>query len=191
MGKQSRKYSLVRRFVLLCLFVLSTALNLFPAGTNLPSGWLSFALADDGGDDGGDGDSDGDSDSGDGDGDGSSDGDSGNGDGGNDSGGDSGGSDGGGGDESTGDSASDGGDDSEGGMDLNALVNARRKGTIRPYLELRNKVLDQTGGRIVGIKKVRQKQQFIYIFRVIDRKSRLLDVRINARSAKILQVRGR
>ena len=177
--------------------VLGLALYSVVFGTGVVSGPGSWTLAFAGDGDGGDGDGgDGDGGDGDGEGGGGAGGAGGAGSGaGAGGGGSSGGGSAGGGGSSGGGGSGGGGDGGGGGDSSDSLrvqiAKGRRNGHIRPYSQLRRNAIGRTGGRLVGARAVKRRGQIIYRFRIVDRRSRLVDVYINARSGKIVRIRGR
>lgn len=71
---------------------------------------------------------------------------------------------------------------------------AVRAGEIRPLGEIRQRVSRQFGGRIVGVDLIesgRRARNWIYDVRVLSRDGNVLAVQMDARTGRVLSVKGR
>lgn len=73
--------------------------------------------------------------------------------------------------------------------DQDALWGAVKRGEIRPLADLIGIVRDRAPGEITGVEIEREHGRWVYEFRVVDKKGRLLDVHLDAHSGEIRQIR--
>jgi len=115
-------------------------------------------------------------------------------------GGDGGGGDGGGGGDSSGGGDDGGGDDSSGGRDdddnsgkdddSKKARDAVKSGRAASLKEILSIVTKQYKGEVVRVRLTGSGNNMIYRIRMIDSQNRLLEIRVNAVSRRILAVKG-
>jgi hypothetical protein len=106
-------------------------------------------------------------------------------------GGDGGGDGDGDGDGGAGSSGGSGASGGSGGGGFDFFNPSPQKGRILPYPVLRARVLKAVNGRIIGVRRRKKHGGLIFMFRIIDRRSRLVDVHVNAANAAIVRIRGK
>jgi uncharacterized membrane protein YkoI len=62
---------------------------------------------------------------------------------------------------------------------------AVERGEIKPLAELLTIVRDKLPGEITGVEVEREREQWLYEFRVVDKAGRLFDVYVDAKSGEI------
>jgi uncharacterized membrane protein YkoI len=73
--------------------------------------------------------------------------------------------------------------------DQDALWSAVKRGEIRPLADLIGIVRNRLPGEITGVEIEREHGRWVYEFRVVDTKGRLLDVHVDARSGNISRIK--
>jgi Peptidase propeptide and YPEB domain len=99
-----------------------------------------------------------------------------------------GGSDDGGGDD--GGDGGDGGSGSNGGQGGNRIRDAVRDGDSRPLKDILATVRKSHQGLVVHVGLIRSAAGLVYKIRMIDENNRLIDIRVDAKSGKILSVKA-
>ena len=66
---------------------------------------------------------------------------------------------------------------------------AVERGEIRPLAEIRDAIRDKLPGEIVGVEIERKRGRWLYEFRVIDQRGRLLEAYVDARSGEIDRIK--
>lgn len=81
-------------------------------------------------------------------------------------------------------------DDSGSGDTLGRVRDGVRNDTLMPLWMIKTRVIAQFGRKIIGIDIEQKKQRWIYEFKVVDRKGRLLEISVNARDGSIIEVKN-
>lgn len=93
--------------------------------------------------------------------------------------------------DSEGGSGGDGDDDRDTDGDLDDVQDAVGRGEIRSLGPVREAVGREFGGEIIGIDIERRKGRWFYEFKIVDAGGRLLEVEVDARTARVVKVRNR
>ena len=104
-------------------------------------------------------------------------------------GGDDGGSDDSDGGDDDGDSSGDSGSDSR-KSDDNRIRNAVRKGDAQPLRSILSRVRQRYEGNVVRIRLTGTGSRMAYRIRVIDRDNKLIEIRVNAKTGRIVRATG-
>lgn len=75
--------------------------------------------------------------------------------------------------------------------DLDDVQDAVGRGEIRSLGPVREAVSREFGGEIIGIDIERRKSRWVYEFKIVDAGGRLLEVEVDARTARVVKVRNR
>jgi uncharacterized membrane protein YkoI len=73
--------------------------------------------------------------------------------------------------------------------DHDAVRRAVEHGEIRPLAEILAEVRSQLPGDVVGVGVEQKNGRWLYEFRVVDRRGRLFEVHVDARTARIEQIK--
>jgi uncharacterized membrane protein YkoI len=76
-----------------------------------------------------------------------------------------------------------------GAEDHDAVRRAAERGAIRPLSEILAAIRDKLPGEVVGVEVEQKNGRWLYEFRVIDRRGRLFEVYVDARTARIEQIK--
>lgn len=76
-----------------------------------------------------------------------------------------------------------------GGRDHDAVRQAVKRGDIRPLTDILAAIRDKLPGEVAGVEIERNDGHWIYEFRVVDDKGRIFEVRVDARTAEIEQIK--
>lgn len=74
--------------------------------------------------------------------------------------------------------------------DKDAIRNAVRKGEAAPLRDILSMVRNTYQGEVVRIRLTKRKGNFVYFIRMIDPKNRVVDIRVNAQTRQIMDVKG-
>lgn len=81
-------------------------------------------------------------------------------------------------------------DDSDSDDTLRRVRDGVRNDTLMPLWMIKTRVIAQFGRKIIGIDIEQKKQLWIYEFKVVDRKGRLLEISVNAKDGSIIEVKN-
>lgn len=74
-------------------------------------------------------------------------------------------------------------------LDHDAVRQAVERGDIRPLAEILAAVRGQLPGDVVGVEIEQKNGRWLYEFRVVDRRGRLFEVYVDARTARIERIK--